>query len=481
MAVSQYDGQTDRELAIGAANGDQRAFATLYDRYFGQVYDLAVRALRRPDVAADVTQATFQQAAQGLASGRVPEEVRAWLYSIAISEATSDARQEAAAVQVVDEQSLPSFIEIDAVRLAGIQGVAEDIGYRKLAWDSATRLSPREYLLLDLSVRRELSAAEIGAGLGISEETAEATLAGVRQAFEQNAAVELLTLRGREQCPDLDGTIQRATAPDAWPQLEHAVAAHYSACEVCRATVAGYPAVTAVLGAFALVPATAGLKEVTWGNVVAAASVAAVAAAAGGAPAAPPPPALAAADGKKKGRPLWLKLILAALGLMVALAVPIGILLIRNDGDDDEASVSNPEDIRAVDLDTGDSTTDNVIVMEWDRQDGVQAYSVEWSTNENALPPETGNLTGQADRYESQSLEPGRWWFHIRTQADDGTWTQPEHVGPYNIVAPTPEPTPEPTDEPTPKPTEEPTPKPTASPTEEPTDAPDTETPGATN
>jgi RNA polymerase sigma factor (sigma-70 family) len=479
MAVSRYDGQTDRELAIGAANGDQRAFATLYDRYFGQVYDLAVRALRRPDVAADVTQATFQQAAQGLASGRVPEEVRAWLYSIAISEATSDARQEAAAAQAVDEQSLPSFIEIDAVRPAGIQGVAEDIGYRKLAWDSATRLSPREYLLLDLSVRRELSAAEIGAGLGISEETAEATLAGVRQAFEQNAAVELLTLRGREHCPDLDGIIQRATAPDAWPQLEHAVAAHYSACEVCRATVAGYPAATSLLGGLALVPAAAGLKELTWGNVVAAAPVAA---ASGGTPAAPPPPASAAAGGEEKGRPLWLKLLLAALGLLVALAVPIGIFLIRNDGDDDEASVSNPDDIRAVDLDTGDSTTDNVIVMEWDRQEGVLAYSYEWSTNKATLPDETGDLDGSADGVTSDPLDPGDWYFHIRTQGSDGAWTGPEHVGPYNVVAPTPEPTPEPTEEPTPRPTEEPTPIPTPQPTQAPTPtpAPATATPAPT-
>jgi len=124
MAVSQYDRQTDRELAIGASNGDQRAFAALYDRYFAQVYDLAVRALRNPDVAADIAQATFQQAAQGLVSGRVPEQIRAWLYSIAISEATSDARRAAASAQVVDEQSLPSFIEIDALRLGGVQGVA---------------------------------------------------------------------------------------------------------------------------------------------------------------------------------------------------------------------------------------------------------------------------------------------------------------------------------------------------------------------
>lgn len=479
MAVSQYDRQTDRELAIGAANGDQRAFAALYDRYFAQIYDLAVRALRSPDVAADITQATFQQASSGLASGRVPEQVRAWLYSIAISEATLEARQAAAARQALDEQSQPSFIELDALRLAGVQGVAEDVGYRKLVWDSATQLSPREYALLDLSVRRDLSAAEIGAGLDISEETADATVAGVRQTFEQNTAAELLTLRGREHCPDLDGVLQRASAPDAWPQAEHAVAAHYGACEVCRATAASYPASTVVLGGFALVPAVAGVKEMTWANVVAAAPAVVVAASAVTPPPPPPSPAAAASGGEKQGRPIWLKLLLGAVGLLFAFAVPISIYLITNGGGDDEATVSNPKDIRAVGLDTGDSTPNNVIEMEWDKQDDVQAYSVEWSKNENTLPAESGNLTGQADRYASQPLDPGKWWFHIRTQGIDGSWTSPEHVGPYNIVAPTPEPTPEPTekptDAPTAPPTEKPTPPPTATPT--PTPAPATATP----
>ena len=482
MAASQYERQTDRELAIGAANGDQRAFAALYDRYFAQVHDLAVRALRSPDVAADAAQATFQQAAQRLASGRVPEQIRAWLYSIAISEAATDMHQAAASRQPVDEQSLPSFIEIDALRLAGVQGVAEDIGYRKLVWDSATRLSPREYLLLDLSLRRELSAEEIGESLGISEETAETTVAGVRQAFEQNTAVELLTLRGRESCPELEADVQRSSVPDAWPELQHAVAAHYNACETCRATVASHPASPVVLGGFALVPAAAGLKEVTWGNVVAVLPAAAATATAGAKPAPPVAP-----GGERKGMATWLKWTLGLGGALVALIGVVGIILLVSGGGDDEVSANNPDKIRAVGLDTGDSTTENVLEMEWKRQEGVQAYSYEFSVNSATLPDETGELSGEADGVTSPLLDPGRWWFHIRTQGQDGTWTGPQHVGPYNIIQATREPTPEPTPEPTEAPTAEPTPAPTEAPTpspqptEVPTQPPKTATPGSTS
>jgi hypothetical protein len=264
--------------------------------------------------------------------------------------------------------------------------------------------------------------------------------------------------------------------------VEHAVRAHYGSCETCRATIGGYPDVTDVLGAFALVPAPAGLKEVIWGNVTSAPPAAA------GAPP-PPPPVPVAADEEEHKRRWWPWALVGALAMLALIVLAIALF---SGGDDDEATstASNPDDIRAVDLDTGDSTTENILEMEWDEQDAcssadaattcapdsVRAYSYEFSVNRSTLPDETGDLTGDADGVASPPLEPGSWWFHLRTQGADGTWTEPEHVGPYNIVAPTPEPTPEPTEEPTPEPTpeptEEPTPEPTPEPTEEPTEAP---------
>jgi hypothetical protein len=103
------------------------------------------------------------------------------------------------------------------------------------------------------------------------------------------------------------------------------------------------------------------------------------------------------------------------------------------------------------------------------------AYSVEFTENEFTLPDEQGDLSGNATGTTSDPLDPGDWYFHIRTQGSDGTWSDAEHVGPYPIVEPEPSPSPEPTDEPTPEPTEEPTPEPTAPPT--PTPVPATPTP----
>jgi RNA polymerase sigma factor (sigma-70 family) len=461
VAASGYDGQTDRELAIGAANGDQRAFAALYDRYFAQVYDLTVRMLSDPEAAADVTQSTFTQAYTGLRAGRVPEHPRAWLYTIAMGDANIRAAQPVGPAGPADEQRLPSFIEIDTTR-RGARGAAEDAGVRKLVWTAAAGLSLREYALLDMTVRRDLSSEEIAEGLGISAETAESTVSGVRSTFQQHAERELLVSRGREGCPDLDALIQRSSA--AGGELDpQALQAHVDGCETCRATVSSFGPPADVLSALALVPAPAGLKEVIWGNVVAAPA------------GAPPPPVVPPVEhAEPSGRRWWLW---ALLGAMALLGVIVALAVLLADGDDDEeVSVGNPEDIRALGLDEGDSTTETQIEMVWERLEGARAFSVDWSTNAATLPDEVGDLSGEATGDTSPELDPGRWYFHIRTQGQDNTWSDPEHVGPYEVEEPSPTPSPEPTEEPTPEPTAQPTQAPTPQPTPQPT-APPTPTP----
>jgi hypothetical protein len=148
-----------------------------------------------------------------------------------------------------------------------------------------------------------------------------------------------------------------------------------------------------------------------------------------------------------------------------------------------------------------------VIEIEWSLQEGVQGYSVEWSENEDDVPDEEADLSGDATGTRSPRLAPGTWYFHLRTQGENGDWTSTVHVGPFEIeeeeatpvrtssptVTPTtratpvltpdfgtppPPPTPAPTPEPPPPPTAAPTPPPTAAPTPPPpTDTPVITTP----
>jgi RNA polymerase sigma-70 factor (ECF subfamily) len=54
-----FDHPTDQELATRTANGDQRAFLALYDRYADRVFGLAYKILADNMLAEEVTQDTF--------------------------------------------------------------------------------------------------------------------------------------------------------------------------------------------------------------------------------------------------------------------------------------------------------------------------------------------------------------------------------------------------------------------------------------
>jgi hypothetical protein len=205
------------------------------------------------------------------------------------------------------------------------------------------------------------------------------------------------------------------------------------------------------------VPPTAGLKEVLWGNVTAAAAPAAAAAVA-------PAPV---AEEKRARWPLFL-----ALGVLAVVLVGALIAVLASSGDD---GFDDPDDVRSTSHEVGEPSTDNVVEMVWSRRDDVQAYSIDWTEERSTLPDEEGDLSGEATDATSPELDPGEWYFHLRTQSLEGEWTSTVHVGPFEIIeeaTETPEPTEEPTEEPTPEPTEEPTEEPTPEPTPEPTEEP---------
>src|SRR4029079_5727436 len=84
---------TDAELVSGSIAGDKAAFAQIYDRYADRLHDFCVGMLRDRDGAADCVQDVFCTAATGLAQLREPDNLRAWLYSIARNEALRRLRE----------------------------------------------------------------------------------------------------------------------------------------------------------------------------------------------------------------------------------------------------------------------------------------------------------------------------------------------------------------------------------------------------
>ena len=167
------DGATrdDETALIHAAQRDLAAFAQLYARYVDRLYTyLCTRTGRaRADDAADLTQQVFLRALDALPRYRARDGVSfaAWLFRIARNAATDWQRREGRTIpwEAVPEELHPAAAETADAALLRQDEIAQ--AHRLLATvDAATR----EALILRFSA--QLTLAEIGAVLGISEEAA---------------------------------------------------------------------------------------------------------------------------------------------------------------------------------------------------------------------------------------------------------------------------------------------------------------------
>jgi hypothetical protein len=351
------------------------------------------------------------------------------------------------------------FIAIDPQRMPNAATVQQDVDLRELVWEAATEGGASEYSLLDMHLRRNLGAPEIAEGLSVGSANANAMLTESRDGLERTVTAKLLMRRGREGCPELNDLLTRSVSVDeSSPELRSGVLAHAESCSTCQALRAASPSAAAVLAGFAPVAPPAGLQEITWANVVS--------------------PAVADVPLQPAGRKRrwWLIPLLAILGLLLV-AVPI--ILLATSGSDD-ATVQDPDDVRSTSHEVDEESTDNVIEVVWSRQEGVLGYSVLWSEEPFEQPDEEADLSGDATEARSPALDPGDWYFHLRTQGEDGSWTSTVHLGPFPIEeeeTPSPEPTETVTDTPEPEPTAPPVTAPPVTDTPAPTAPPTTPTP----
>jgi len=82
--TTQGDDQDKQDLAA-CAQGDEDAFARLFSSHGGKIYGLALRTLRREDLADDVVQETFMQLHRKAHTFRGEAKVSTWLSAIAIN------------------------------------------------------------------------------------------------------------------------------------------------------------------------------------------------------------------------------------------------------------------------------------------------------------------------------------------------------------------------------------------------------------
>jgi DNA-directed RNA polymerase specialized sigma24 family protein len=470
--------QTDEQLVSLAAGGDRAALEAFFDRHFDAVYDFAVRAVREPLGRLTTTLGAFTDFWDASIRQAIPiGNITARLFAAARDNAIIASRhpQRPAEGTSTPDQPDPSLFSVP--ESAGLNtGAPADTRqeFASAVWDAASSLTTKQYTLLDMHLRRGLTPEKMADGLRRSGEDVYVMVSRLRNSLYESVMLLMLMRRGRDECEQLDSLLSKSHVSELDRRAHETIHSHLKTCEVCRASRSRYGSPLDVFARLALVPAPPDVKTRVWQNLSAHTQ-----------DLAPQRGAVGVALGHVDDRSR-LPLIIAAAGGLTALVILVLAAFLFLDSGGGGATLSDPENVRAGDRELGDSSTDNVIEVIWDPQNNVQAYSVAWSEDAEELPDTDPDLAGSTTRTESPPLDPGIWYFHLRTQGTDGSWTSTVHLGPFEIVEDD-EDRPSPTASPTPTPSVRPTqpvtpnfgtppPPPTAAPTPVPTPAP-TDTP----
>ena len=256
--IRRFEELSDRALASRSGNGDELALEALYERYVCDLSDLVLSVVRDPEIAADVVPRTFVRVWDRLRVGVRVDFVRAWLFATARDEALESLRQEHPGGSAVDQ-----FTVIDATRAAG-NGHDQDLV--QLVRASAGRLSPSDYSLLDLHLRRGLSASEIALALGLERIGMGLRLSQLEAKLEAPVTASLLTRYGRGGCRGLDAVLRDPSDADLGG-VERAARRHLRGCAVCQEWLRNFARPAEVFAGLAAVPPSEHFRARSWERV----------------------------------------------------------------------------------------------------------------------------------------------------------------------------------------------------------------------
>ena len=166
----------DARLVRACRNGDRVAFETLLTRYEKLIYNVAMRMLRHPDDARDVTQTTFLRVFEKLDQFDFEHKFYSWIYRIAINESIDilNGRQRFDTLEEegVDDGPGPH----DAYR-AGQSGARIQEALMKLSLEHRAVITLRHFT--------ECTYQDMAGILGIPEKTVKSRLFSARQLLRQ--------------------------------------------------------------------------------------------------------------------------------------------------------------------------------------------------------------------------------------------------------------------------------------------------------
>lgn len=242
---------TDEQIVEGMLQGDQQALAAAYDTYADRIHGFCHGMLRNSADAADATQQTFLIATQRISQLRSPSALRPWLYSIARSHALAQFRNRSR-VEADDE------VDVTIEDHAGEE--LKEGEMVSLVWDAAGGLAERDQLVLELSLRHDLSGDELAETLDVRRDHAYTLVANAKKRMGRAVGALLMARHGRRDCQTLDRLLQRWNG-EFTTRIRNSVNKHIDNCDECTGRRSRLTDPAAMFAAIPLLLAPAALRS----------------------------------------------------------------------------------------------------------------------------------------------------------------------------------------------------------------------------
>ena len=152
----------DRKDIEAVVAGDREAFTNLVKRYQRPIYYLALRMLRVPEDADDVTQKTFVKAYRALAGFRFESSFKTWLSAIAINLCRTELMKTKRPTEELSDRISDGVYEQSQV--------TEEHAYQRAHLETALeRLPPRQKEVVTLRIYQEMPFKDIAKALKSTE------------------------------------------------------------------------------------------------------------------------------------------------------------------------------------------------------------------------------------------------------------------------------------------------------------------------
>lgn len=146
---------SEEQALVEQARNDPQAFASLYDRYFMQIYRYALGRTRDRALAEDITSATFEKALHHLRKyGWKGESYLAWLYRLAYQQMVQDHRRNQRYVPLPRDQH--ANIDVEGQAQSRLQWQVLIQAYQRLSDDDQELLALRLFDQLPGAVVAEI-------------------------------------------------------------------------------------------------------------------------------------------------------------------------------------------------------------------------------------------------------------------------------------------------------------------------------------